>query len=219
MQRFGIDVARDGWRSFTVRGPATRVRARWRSKATRRARRTSSRPARSAAGRCASPAWGATRSRATSRSRTSSPSRRRRALRQRLDRGSRRRALRGGTIDCIAIPDAAMTLAIVALFADGPTTLDRHRLLAREGDRSPRGDGDRAAQARRDGGGGAGLAAVTPSGQVRAGHASRPTTTTAWRCASRSRRSAGVPVTIEDPGCVRKTFPDYFASPCERVLS
>src|SRR4029453_5982684 len=33
------------------------------------------------------------------------------------------RALRAGTIDCVAIPDAAMTLAITALFADGPTTL------------------------------------------------------------------------------------------------
>ena len=32
-------------------------------------------------------------------------------------------ALRGVDLDCVAIPDAAMTLAIVALFANGPTTL------------------------------------------------------------------------------------------------
>jgi len=32
-------------------------------------------------------------------------------------------SLRGGVIDCVAIPDAAMTLAIVALFAHEPTTL------------------------------------------------------------------------------------------------
>ncbi|MDY0329136.1 MAG: bifunctional 3-phosphoshikimate 1-carboxyvinyltransferase/cytidylate kinase [Thiomonas sp.] len=32
-------------------------------------------------------------------------------------------ALRGGDIDCLAIPDAAMTLAMTALFADAPTTL------------------------------------------------------------------------------------------------
>ena len=32
-------------------------------------------------------------------------------------------ALRGITLDCVAIPDAAMTLAVVALFARGPTTL------------------------------------------------------------------------------------------------
>ena len=31
--------------------------------------------------------------------------------------------LRGTTFDCVAIPDAAMTLAVVALFARGPTTL------------------------------------------------------------------------------------------------
>jgi len=33
------------------------------------------------------------------------------------------RALRGGTIDCVAIPDAAMTLAVMALFATRPTRL------------------------------------------------------------------------------------------------
>ncbi len=41
--------------------------------------------------------------------------------------GSRRAPGRAGfaasTIDCVAIPDAAMTLAVVALFARGPTTL------------------------------------------------------------------------------------------------
>ena len=31
--------------------------------------------------------------------------------------------LRGVDVDCGAIPDAAMTLAVVALFADGPTTI------------------------------------------------------------------------------------------------
>ncbi len=31
--------------------------------------------------------------------------------------------LRGGTIDCLAIPDAAMTLAVLGLFADSPLTL------------------------------------------------------------------------------------------------
>jgi 3-phosphoshikimate 1-carboxyvinyltransferase len=29
---------------------------------------------------------------------------------------------------------------------------------------------------------------------------------------------AGVPVTIDDPGCVRKTFPDYFVQ-LQRILS
>ena len=76
--------------------------------------------------------------------------------------GSRRArggTFRGGTIDCVAIPDAAMTLAITALFADAPTTLTGIGSLAREGNRPARGDGHRTAQARRHGGGGAGLAA------------------------------------------------------------
>ena len=58
--------------------------------------------------------------------------------------------LRGGTIDCVAIPDAAMTLAITALFAQRADHADQHRQLAREGNRPDRGDGHRAAQARRD---------------------------------------------------------------------
>ena len=39
---------------------------------------------------------------------------------------------------------------------------------------------------------------------------STPTTTTAWRCASRWLALGGVPVRINDPKCVAKTFPDYF---------
>jgi 3-phosphoshikimate 1-carboxyvinyltransferase len=31
--------------------------------------------------------------------------------------------LRGIDVDCGAIPDAAMTLAVVALFAEGPTAI------------------------------------------------------------------------------------------------
>jgi 3-phosphoshikimate 1-carboxyvinyltransferase len=33
------------------------------------------------------------------------------------------RQLKGIDVDCGAIPDAAMTLAIVALFAEGPTAI------------------------------------------------------------------------------------------------
>ena len=33
------------------------------------------------------------------------------------------RPLQGIEIDCLDIPDAAMTLAVLALFAQGPTTL------------------------------------------------------------------------------------------------
>ena len=54
------------------------------------------------------------------------------------------------TLDCNHIPDAAMTLAALALFADGTTTLDNiASWRVKETDRH-RGDGDRAAQARRE---------------------------------------------------------------------
>ncbi len=53
-------------------------------------------------------------------------------------------------------------------------------------------------------------AASSPPPPAPARVASIPTTTTAWRCASRSPPSAPRPVTINDPGCVAKTFPTYF---------
>ena len=58
---------------------------------------------------------------------------------------------------CNHIPDAAMTLAVAALFADGTTHAAQHRQLAGQGNRPHRGDGDRIAQGRRDGGGGRGF--------------------------------------------------------------
>ena len=95
----------------------------------RRRRRTSSRSARSppatGAG-CASKASAATRSRATSAS--STPHERwARAYRaapagSRCERG--RWPLRAIRLDCNHIPDAAMTLAVMALYADGTTRLD-----------------------------------------------------------------------------------------------
>ena len=115
-------------------------------------------------------------------------------------------------LDLNHIPDAAMTAAVAALFADGPSTLRNIAQLAREGDRPHRRDGDRAAQARRGGGGGRRISCkITPPAQAqRPASRSTPTTTTAWRCASRSPRSGGVPVRINDPDCVAKTFPEYF---------
>ena len=58
--------------------------------------------------------------------------------------------LRALDYDCTRIPDAAMTAAVLALFADGPTCLSGIGSVAREGNRSHRRDGDRAAQAWRD---------------------------------------------------------------------
>jgi 3-phosphoshikimate 1-carboxyvinyltransferase len=89
------------------------------------------------------------------------------------------------TLDCNHIPDAAMTLAVMALYATGTTTPEQHRQLARQGNRPHRRHGRRAAQARRrrrrratD------FIEVTPLRRC-GRRPSTPTTTTASRCASR----------------------------------
>jgi 3-phosphoshikimate 1-carboxyvinyltransferase len=121
--------------------------------------------------------------------------------------------LRAIDLDCNHIPDAAMTLAVMALYADGTTTL---RNIAswrvKETDRLAA----MATELRKLGATveeGADFLRVTP---LNAG---------AWRPASihtyddhriamcfslAAFNPAGVPVRIEDPKCVAKTFPDYF---------
>ena len=117
-------------------------------------------------------------------------------------------------LDCNHIPDAAMTLAVMALYADGPTTL---RNIAswrvKETDRIAA----MATELRKLGASvveGADFIQVTP-----------PTAHSDWKAASihtyddhrvamcfslAAFNAAGVPVRIEDPKCVAKTFPDYF---------
>ncbi len=120
-------------------------------------------------------------------------------------------ALRGGVIDCIAIPDAAMTLAMTALFAAEPTTLtaigswrvketDRIHAMATEL---------------------AKLGATVESGPdwLRV----HPLPAAQWRSAAIatyddhrmamcfSLASFGhADIRILDPGCVAKTYPGYF---------
>ena len=60
--------------------------------------------------------------------------------------------LRGIDVDLNAIPDAAMTLGVMALFAQGPTH-SRRRQLAGEGNGPHRRHGHGASKARRGGGG------------------------------------------------------------------
>ena len=121
-----------------------------------------------------------------------------------------RGARRASTIDCVAIPDAAMTLAVVALFARGPTTLtgiaswrvketDRIAAMATElrklGATVDAGDDH--------------LTVVPPARLA-------PATIDTYddhRMAMCFSLAAfgGVAVRIDDPDCVRKTFPGYFA--------
>jgi 3-phosphoshikimate 1-carboxyvinyltransferase len=122
-----------------------------------------------------------------------------------------RDALAGGDIDCVAIPDAAMTLAVTALFADAPTRLlgigswrvkETDRIAAMATELAKLGATVEA---------GADWLLVHP---LAAAH---------WRSASIatyddhrvamcfSLASFGpADVRIEDPGCVAKTFPGYF---------
>ena len=121
----------------------------------------------------------------------------------------RGRTLAGGTIDCVEIPDAAMTLAIVALFASAPTRLANiGSWRVKETDRI-------AAMATELGKLGVTLKAgndwleVTPVAAFR--HASIDTYDDHRMAMCFSLAAfGGTGVTINDPGCVRKTFPGYF---------
>jgi 3-phosphoshikimate 1-carboxyvinyltransferase len=119
--------------------------------------------------------------------------------------------IRGGTIDCVAIPDAAMTLAIVALFADGPTTLthigswrvkETDRIAAMAAELAKLGVAVEA---------GPDWLRVTPPTVLRAAAIDTYDDHRMAMCFSLAALR-GVAVTINDPGCVGKTFPDYFAA-------
>ena len=151
MQRFGVAVSQDGWRSFTV--PAG---ARFETPGAIQVEGDAS----TASYFLAAGALGGGPVRVTGVGRASIQGdvgfadvlERMGAAIERgddwIEARSGPRGLSGFEVDCIAIPDAAMTLAVVALFARGPTTLTRHRKLARQGNGPHRRDGDRARQAR-----------------------------------------------------------------------
>lgn len=115
-------------------------------------------------------------------------------------------------LDCNHIPDAAMTLAVAALFAEGTTTL---RNIAswrvKETDRIAA----MAAELRKVGATveeGADYIRVTPPDASRlTSHASIDTYDDHRMAMCFSLVAlGGVPVRINDPKCVAKTFPDYF---------
>ena len=123
--------------------------------------------------------------------------------------------LRALTLDCNHIPDAAMTLAVMALYADGPTRLNNiASWRVKETDRIAA----MAAELRKLG------ATVTEGGdfiEVRPPTAWQPAAIHTYddhrmaMCLSLAAfnglvSAPGVPVRILDPRCVAKTFPDYF---------
>ncbi len=114
-------------------------------------------------------------------------------------------------VDLNHIPDAAMTIAICALFASGMTTI---RNIAswrvKETDRISA----MANELRKIGAAvkeGADYISVTPPEKLIAG--AKIDTYDDHRMAMCFSLVAlgGVPITINDPGCVAKTFPDYFS--------
>ncbi|MCU0933547.1 MAG: 3-phosphoshikimate 1-carboxyvinyltransferase, partial [Thiobacillaceae bacterium] len=114
-------------------------------------------------------------------------------------------------LDCNHIPDAAMTLAVLALFADGTTTL---RNIAswrvKETDRIAA----MATELRKLGATveeGADFIKVTPPASRLTAHAQIDTYDDHRMAMCFSLVAlGGVPVRINDPKCVAKTFPDYF---------
>ena len=120
-------------------------------------------------------------------------------------------ALKALDIDCNHIPDAAMTLAVAALFAQGSTTL---RNIAswrvKETDRLAA----MATELRKVGATveeGTDYLVITPPEKLTPD--ARIDTYDDHRMAMCFSlvALADTPVTINDPGCVAKTFPDYFA--------
>jgi 3-phosphoshikimate 1-carboxyvinyltransferase len=119
--------------------------------------------------------------------------------------------LRGGSIDCAAIPDAAMTLAMIALFADEPTTLtgigswrvkETDRIAAMTTELRKLGATVEA---------GDDWLRVAPLARFKAASIDTYDDHRMAMCFALAA-FGGAPVTINDPDCVRKTFPGYFAA-------
>ncbi|MDR1350294.1 MAG: bifunctional 3-phosphoshikimate 1-carboxyvinyltransferase/cytidylate kinase, partial [Zoogloeaceae bacterium] len=121
--------------------------------------------------------------------------------------------LRGITLDCNHIPDAAMTLAALALFASGRTRLtniaswrvkETDRIAAMTKELSKLGARVEA---------GVDYLCVTPPDAEHPLHAAMIDTYDDHRMAMcLALASFAAPLRIHNPECVAKTFPDYFAN-------
>jgi 3-phosphoshikimate 1-carboxyvinyltransferase len=121
------------------------------------------------------------------------------------------RGLTGVDVDCIAIPDAAMTLAVAALFARGPTTLtgigswrvkETDRIAAMAAELAKLGAKVEAGDDR--------MTIVPPARLSPATIDTYDDHRIAMCFALAS--FGGVSIRINDPDCVRKTFPGFFAT-------
>ena len=124
---------------------------------------------------------------------------------------SKAKTLKAIDLDCNHIPDAAMTLAILALFAQGTTVL---RNIAswrvKETDRIAA----MATELRKVGAAveeGADYIKITPPAQLTPNAVIDTYDDHRMAMCFSLVSLGGVPITINDPKCVNKTFPDYFA--------
>jgi len=120
--------------------------------------------------------------------------------------------LKAFDLDLNHIPDAAMTAAVLALFADGPCLIrnigswrvketDRIAAMAKELRKL-----GAAVEERTD------SLAITPPRKLNAGAAIDTYEDHRMAMCFSLARLGGVAVTINDPECVAKTYPDYFAA-------
>jgi 3-phosphoshikimate 1-carboxyvinyltransferase len=118
--------------------------------------------------------------------------------------------LHGISIDCNHIPDAAMTLAVAALFADGPTTLTNiASWRVKETDRITA----MATELRKVGATveeGADFIRVTPPEKLTPNAVIDTYDDHRMAMCLSLVSLGGVPIRINDPACVNKTFPSYF---------
>ncbi|GMH46492.1 hypothetical protein TrRE_jg4199 [Triparma retinervis] len=118
--------------------------------------------------------------------------------------------LKGGVFDCLEIPDAAMTLAVVAMFAEGPTEIrnvyswrlketERMKAICAECTKL----GARVEEFRD-------YCVIHPPARMNEGVSVETYDDHRMAMAFSLAACGGVNVTIEDPKCTGKTFPDYF---------
>jgi len=121
-----------------------------------------------------------------------------------------RGSLQGIDMDMNHIPDAAMTIATAALFAKGPTTLRNiYNWRVKETDRLAA----MATELRKVGAEveeGEDYIHIVPPAQLKFAEIATYDDHRMAMCFSLVALS-DTPVTILDPGCTAKTFPDYFA--------
>ena len=122
---------------------------------------------------------------------------------------SRGDALNGVDLDLNAIPDAAMTIATTALFAKGPTAIRNvYNWRVKETDRLSA----MATELRKVGAKvieGEDFIEITPPAELTAASIDTYDDHRMAMCFSLAA-FGNAPITINDPGCTRKTFPEYF---------